>query len=541
MLQHVVQSAVPAMRAGAIRPLDEMFRRVRLSMVEFTAQDIYQICGVAHNMDTLGMMEDPDFMRGLSSAFLRSDQTVLSPFQINLITDTFAKANINVKPTDLVVPDAECISPETLLNMLRAMYMNKIRDERKVRQCIKHMEELLEDFTPVQLAQATKELAMLQCTDGNFMGKLVKRACAVSDTLSPLDISTMARAISLTKTVPHGVMLDVFNLVEQRVQQFLPEDYLNCLYAFNAAGPKYIKHFATLVGAGLEHVENMDSSMLTYFVVCFASLEYRNREHIEIYADSLVEKAHELSEKDLVQTMMALLRLNLLSEQVFNICIEVAAKYAPTMDTRNIGPVMDVCSQVSFNSDIVMLPLLDRTAEACRLLNQNQLGDILDIIATYPAAKEHPVVEQLGRLCRMRLDIMGPTPLSRAAKGLANLGYSDPQFYLEACAAHFRWGFKDYSLLEPILQGLAITAQATPYTVKILGSYLIPMCPQMSLQEVERANHYMCRLQCEDEEVFKALADRVRVFVREITSDMPQDLQLLLQRGGGGLGSAASN
>eukprot|EP00658_Telonema_sp_P-2_P084793 TRINITY_DN9510_c0_g1_i1.p1 TRINITY_DN9510_c0_g1~~TRINITY_DN9510_c0_g1_i1.p1 ORF type:complete len:116 (+),score=30.12 TRINITY_DN9510_c0_g1_i1:32-379(+) len=51
------------------------------------------------------------------------------------------------------------------------------------------------------------------------------------------------------------------------------------------------------------------------------------------------------------------------------------------------------------------------------------------------------------------------------------------------------------------------------------------------LQEIERANRYMNRLGCEDDMVFKALADRVRVFVRDVTPDMPEDLQVLLARG----------
>ena len=512
-------------------PLEEMFSKVRTSQIPFNAQDVYLLCATALNMDTIGMMQDPDFMRGLSSAFLRSDQSVLSPFQINLVTDVFARAQINITPNEVMVPEQDLVSPESLLNVLRAMNLHKKRDEVKLSQTIELMIPMLDEFTPSLLAEAISEFSKLKCNDGNFMGKIARKACEVSDSLSALDIGNMVMGLSYCTGVPHMIFLRVLKIAEARCGEFQPEDFINVLYGLNCAGPKFINTLAILTEKALEHVENMDAASLTYFLVCFTSLDYKNRAHIEIFGDALIEVVEDLSEKDAVNAIVALCRLQLLTPQSWNIVAGHILSVAPTMDPRNIAPVMDMCSQVPFETDLLMKALLDRSADCTRLFTVWQLGEILDIIALYPPAREHRIVQLFGKQARLRMDLLGPTPLSNACRGLANLGYADPDLYLAACETHFRFGFKDFAMLEPVLQGLCINAGINTMTAKILGSYLIPMAPQLSLQEIERANRYMNRLGCEDDMVFKALADRVRVFVRDVTPDMPEDLQVLLARG----------
>ena len=512
-------------------PLEEMFRRVRSSQVEFNAQDVYQVCAIALNMDTLGMMADPDFMRGLSAAFQRSDQTVLSPFQVNMVTDVFAKAHINISPKDLAVPEEDEVSPEALLNVLRAMTLNKKRDEVKLTKTIELMTPMLEEFTPSLLAQVIQELSKLKCADSAFMGKVAKRACEVADDLSPLDIGNMVMGLSYCQGVQHMVMVRIFRLAEARCGEFQPEDFINVLYGLNAAGPKFTKTLGVLAERAIEKVETLDAATLVNFIVCFTSMDYKVRAHVEIFADALVEVIEDLGEKETVQALVALVRQQLLTPQTWSIVGGHLMHFAPYMDARNIAPVMDMCSQMPFESDLLMKALLDRSADLTRLFSVWQLGEILDIIALYPPAREHKIVQLFGNQSRLRVDLLGPTPLANCCRGLANLGYNEQGFYLEACETFFRYGFKDFSMLEPILQGLCIDAGVNALTVKILGSYMIPMAPQMSLQEIERANRYMNRLGCEDDMVFKALADRVRVFVRDVTPDMPEDLQVLLARG----------
>lgn len=528
-----MSSSAPAMARGSTvaGPLEEIFRRVRSSQIEFNAQDVYQVCATALNMDTIGMMSDPDFMRGLSSAFQRSDQTVLSPFQVNLVTDVFAKVQINISPKDIAVPTEDEVSPEALLNVLKAMTINKKRDEIKLKQTIELMTPMLEEFTPSLLAQVIQELSKLKCTDTAFMGKVAKRACEVSDDLSPLDISTMAMGLCYCQGVPHMMLIRVFRLVEARCGEFQPEDFINVLYGLNAAGPKFTRTLGVLAEKALEKVETLDANTLANFIVCFTSLDYKVRAHVEIFADALVEVIEDLNEKDTVQALIALVRQQMLTPQTWNIVGGHLMHFTHTMDPRNIAPVMDMCSQLPFESDLLMKNLLDRAADLTRIFSTWQLGEILDIIALYPPAREHKIVQLFGKQSRLRIDLLGPTPLANCCRGLANLGYNEQGFYLEACETFFRYGFKDFAMLEPILQGLCIDAGVNALTVKILGSYMIPMAPQMSLQEIERANRYMNRLGCEDDMVFKALADRVRVFVRDVTPDMPEDLQVLLARG----------
>ncbi|RNC31288.1 putative mitochondrial RNA binding complex 1 subunit, partial [Trypanosoma cruzi] len=131
-----LSTAAPAAIASAVAtrpaPLDHIFQRCKLNLVEFTAQDIYQVCTTAYNMDTIGMTQDPDFMRGIHDAFRRSDQTVLSPFQANLIADTFRKVGIISTPNEVAVPEEEAVSPESLIMVLRTMNITKQRDERKM-------------------------------------------------------------------------------------------------------------------------------------------------------------------------------------------------------------------------------------------------------------------------------------------------------------------------------------------------------------------------------------------------------------------------
>ncbi|KEG12821.1 hypothetical protein DQ04_01401050 [Trypanosoma grayi] len=531
---NVLSSAAPAALAMAVVarpvPLDLIFQRCKLNLVEFTAQDIYQVCTTAYNMDTIGMTQDSDFMRGIHDAFRRSDQTVLSPFQANLISDTFRKVGIISTPNEVAVPEEDAISPESLILVLRTMNITKQRDERKMNTVLKLMFPILDEFSPTQLSLTVAELSRLKCTNTDFLGKLAKRIIESNDDLSALDISLTAMSLSYCSGVSHNILRRVLQLVEERMGEFQPEDYVNVLYALNALGPKFVSTFRRLVECGLDHVENMDAVSLANYLVCFTTMDYKQREHIEIYADAMVEVAQDLSERELVQAFIALQRLGLLSDAMFGTMASCTMRYAPKLDPRNIAPVMDICSTVPHASDPLMKSLMDRAAECTRVLTPNQLGDILDIIGLYPPAREHPLVQLFGKQARLRLDLMGPDALAGTTRGLANLGYADPELYVQAAETGFRYGFKDWSLLEPILMGLSITSQCPPYMVRVLASHMAPMARSMSLAEIERANHYMKRLGCEEDFVFKAMATRVLQFVKEVTPDMPEDLQILLQR-----------
>ncbi|RNF22478.1 uncharacterized protein Tco025E_03078 [Trypanosoma conorhini] len=527
--------AAPAALATAVAtrpaPLDHIFQRCKLNLVEFTAQDIYQVCTTAYHMDTIGMTQDPDFMRGLHDAFRRSDQTVLSPFQANLIADAFRRVGIISSPKEVAVPEEEAVSPESLIMVLRSMNITRQRDERKMNTVLKLMFPILEEFSPTQLSLTVTELARLKCQNTDFLGKLAKRIIEFNDDLSPLDISLTAMSLAYCPGVSHNILRRVFQIVEERMGEFQPEDYVNVLHALNALGPKFLMTFRRLVECGLEHVENMDAVTLTNYLVCFTTMNYRQLEHVEIYADALVEVATDLSERELVQAFIALQRLNLLSDTMFGTMASCAMRYAAKMDPRNIAPIIDICSTVPHPSEPLMKALLDRAMECTRILSPNQLGDILNLIGLYPPAREHPIVQMFGKQARLRLDLMGPEPLAGATRGLANLGYADPEFYIQAAETGFRYGFKDWWLLEPILMGLSITAQCPPSMVRVLASHLAPMTRSMSLLDIERANRYMKRLGCEDDFVYKAMASRVLQFVKEITPDMPEELQILLQRG----------
>lgn len=546
MLQQVVSSvasassssfAPVALRAPfASRPLEEIFRRVRLSLVEFNAQDIYQICAVAYNMDNLAMMQDPEFMRGLHAAFQRSDQTVISPFQANLVADTFRKANIIAMPKDVALPEEDAVSPESLLNVIRQMNITKTRDERKIEKVLLLMFPMLDEFTPSQLSLTIAELSRIQCVDKQFMARLAKRILQASDDLNTLDVSLTAMSLACIPGIQHNLLVQLFQVVEDRSSEFLPEDYINVLRGLNVLGSKFVRVFGVLVQQGLAKVESMDAVLLTHFLTCFVTMDYRNREHIEIFADALVELAEDLSERDLVQAFIALQRLNLLSQPVFGALAAYALHYSKRMDPRNIAPIMDICSSVSYNSELLMKSLLDRAAELTRALTPAQLGDILEIVCLYPPAREHPLVQLFGKQCRMRFEIMSPPALASAVKGLANLGYSDPELYSQAAETFFRFGFKDFSLLEPILQGLCLSGTPPPPVMaKVLASHLAPMAHSMSLHEVERANRYLTHLRIEDEWVYRQLAARVLNFIKEVTPDMPQELQILMQKGAAAL------
>lgn len=519
--------------AGA-SPLEQIFHRVRLNMVHFTAKDIYQLCTIAYNADSVGMMRDADFMRGIGDAFARCDQSVLTPFQTSLITDTLRQAGINISPKEVAVPEEEAVSPESLLNVLVAMSVARKRDERKITKVIQLMSPMLDEFTPTQVSLAISELARLECLNGDILSRLAQRFFQFKDQVEALDVSVAAKGLALSRGVPLHTLRRMFALVEEYLPQFQPEDYLNVLKGLQRLGPLYMKPFTTLVTAGLNHVENMDAGTLAQYMICFTTMEgYRPKEHIEIFADALVDVATDLSEQELVQTFVALKRLQLLNDELCTVILSGLMSYAYEMSPRHIAPVMDVCSSLSQPTDSLMRVLLDRATECTRVLSAYQLAEILEIIAQYPPAKEHPLVEMFGKQARLRIEIMSSEDLARATRGLATLGYKDAEFYAQVAETAFRYGFKGWSQLEPIMLGLCISdSSSCPITtVKVITSHLAPMARSMNMAEIERANRYLVVMQCEEDYVYRALAHRVMQFVKEVTPDTPEELQILLQRG----------
>lgn len=513
------------------RVLEMLFNNVRLNLVPFNAQDIYQVCTVAFNADTIGMTADAEFMRGIAEAFERSNQTVLSPFQVNLITDTLRRAGIQTSAKEVAIPEEDAISPESLLDVLRAMNVTRTRDERKMDEVLRHMLTIIEEFNPQQCAAAVVELGKLRCTNTDFLARLAKRAMADADQLSALDISLLVRHLALSRGVPFDVMRQAFMLAEASIEVFQPEDYLNVMVALQATGGQYRNTFCKFVEAGLERVENLDALTLTHYLLCFPVMDYRNREHIEIIADALVDIAQELKEDDLVSALVVLRNLNLLGEELFTAIMNCLQYNINLLAPRNIFPVMEVCSTVPHNTDDVMRQLMDRAVECTRVLTPHQLAEIIDVVSLYPPARDHPLLlEAFGRQARLRLEIMGPLPLAMATRGLARLGYADAEYYQAAAETGFRFGYKDWSFLEPILMGLCLAGQPNPKQAKIMASYVAPMARSMTVAEIQRANQYLTQLHCEEEFVFRMLANRLSQFVKEVTPEVPQDLQLLLQR-----------
>jgi hypothetical protein len=512
--------------------LPYIFERIRLSLVPFNAHDLYQVCLVAFNNDTIGLMEDGDVMRGIAAAFARADQTVLTPFQVSLITDTLRKAGINSSPKEVMVPEEDAISPETLLEVLRCMNVHRgTRDETKIAKVLRHIPPLLEEFSPSQLSLALSELGKLRCSDADTMNKIAKRLFTFANELGPLEVSTAVKSLAMTRGMPHATVRRAFLLAEQHIPDFQPEDYTNTLMGLQSAGKQFNRTFVKLVEAGLNSVESMDAEMLTAFLVTFTQLEYTNREHVEIYADALVEVSNDLDERTLVQAFVALQRLNLLHEDMFATMLSCLVRYARLLTPSHLAPVMDVCSSVTHNSDALMKILLDRAYECTHYLHPASLAEILDIVAHYPPARNHALIEVFGRQARLRIEIFSPLDLARATRGLAHLGYRDPEYYTLAAQKGFMMGFKDWSFLEPILMGMSFAEEVPISTVKILASHTSAMAKSMSLQDVERANRYLMQMKCEEDYVYRALASRVMHFVKEITPDMPQELQQLVQRG----------
>jgi hypothetical protein len=530
MLQHVSSSSGGSLANRiAFNPLEGLLRRVRHQMVFLTAKDIYSLCTTANSGDPLGFFQDPEFMRSLHAMFTRSDQTVLSPFQVNVVADTLKRAGLRVVANDVVVPDHETASPETLCNALQMMLTNKRRDDRSITEICHMMAPLLPEFSSIHLALAARLLSMLQCTDKNFLGRLGRRAADIKDDLSPVDLSTIVASLCFSQVQPL-VLFQLFKACEERISEFKADDVILILKGLNAAGPKFVATLAAFTEFAMDDIEALDAVVLSHFVNCFVTLEYSNRAHIEIVADAVADRLDQMPELQVVGAMQALVKLNVL-QNVFSMFQERLLGLAPKMDCRNVCAVMDCCSQMQDDSALLMASLMDRAADNFMMFSSNDLGDIMEVLSTYPNAKGHRIVEAFGKHVRRRMDLLGPPPLAKCVHGLSMLGYADPQLYAEAAATHIRWGVKDYTILEPILHGLCISGPVSdPKIVTILATYVKPLSKRMTLHEVERANRYLTSLGCTDEWVFRALAERVRVFIKEVTPDVPEELQALLAR-----------
>lgn len=517
--------------------LECIFQKVKLNVIPFSAHDVYQICTLAYHNDTLGLSQDPDFMRGLSDAFSNSNQTVLTPFQINLITDTFQKCGIVSTPNEVLVPEEDAVSPESLLDVLRSMSVTRQRDEQKLEQVIQRLLPLLEECSPTQLAQAVIELAKLDCPRVEVINTITKKLLTVMEDLSALDVSLVGKSLCTTRGVSTLVLRRYFTAVEQHYPHFQPEDYVNLLTGLRALGPNYLPVFNKFVEYGLEQVENMDGVTLTHYLTTFVIMNYRPRSHIEIYADALVNVATDLAEPELVQAFVALDHLQLLNEELFSLMTKCLCRYAMLIPPGHLASVLDVCSRAPQTNETLMAALMDRIMECVRFFTPHQLAEVTDLISLYPPAKTHPMIPLLGQQGRHRVELLGSVPLAMLTRGLANLGYTDAEFYTLAVETGRRYGFKDWSQLAPIVRGLTISGGCSIAITKILASYIAPMAKSMQLQDVLLANKFLCELGCEDDFVFRAMATRVLQFVKEVTPDMPEDLQILLQRGATLVGS----
>ncbi|EPY33682.1 hypothetical protein STCU_02084 [Strigomonas culicis] len=476
-------------------------------------------------------------MQALGDAYKRAEHRVLSPFQTSLIVDTLRRAGVYMNGTEMALPeDDEAITPELLLNMLISMNVNKTRDERQMQAVMEKLLRLLDECTISQLLSMVRELSQLQYSSADAFTKIVKRVLKeneATDELTTMDICYLVAEAASVRGVPHLVMRRLVHLQEAQQEHFQLEDYRNVLRAFSFLGPAYRLHFNRLVEHGLQFVESMDSMTLMGFLTLFEPMNYSQRDHVEIYADALVNLASDLKEQDLVRAFVVLQRLDLMDEGVFAIMANCLLYFANNLDYRNIVPVIEVCSHVGHNSDELMKVMMGRIMECLRVLNAVQFAALVESIALYPPLKERPwLIEAFGKQATLRADLMTSESMALTAKGLAQMGYRDSDFYVLAYQISIRYGFRRWCDLEPILMGLCFAPETCkPEMTKVLASHVSQMARSLSLPEVQRAHRYMTTLQCEEDYMYRALAGRVLHFVKEITADVPDDIQVLLQRG----------
>lgn len=541
MQSALTTTVLPVVAAGALthsalltpRPpiLAHLFRRIQLSLVPFTAHDVYLLCSTAGHHDSLGMMSDADLMRAIRDAFVRADQSLLTPFQTSFISDTLRRAGVVVEPRAVTIPDEEeAITPESLLAVLHAMCVTRTRDERTIEQVMAKMNRLLNDFVPLQLAQVVIDLGTLRYPGAELMTRLTQRLLPHADELRVSELTAMCFHLARTPGVPRQTVSQLYQRALKHVSEFDVEDYEHILRGLCILGPSYRGMFNQLVTHGLDFVETMNALTLTHYLHGFTVMDYRERAHIEVYADALVDVASELGEKELIDALVSLHRLNMLGALLFDTMQTCVMRYAARLSLPYAIRVMDVCSQTPHSSEELMTVLMHRLGEGWRSLTALQLGAVLDVLALYPPARQHALVPLLGRLARVRLEVMSPTSLAQATRGLAQLGYDDAEYYRVAAETGFRYGFKDWTFLEPIVMGLCLSGDTSITMVKTVAAYLSPMTRSMSVAEIERAYGYLRQLRCEEEFIYRSMATRVTQFVKEVTPDMSEALQALLQR-----------
>ncbi|EPY40422.1 hypothetical protein AGDE_03506 [Angomonas deanei] len=474
-------------------------------------------------------------MRAIGDCFSVTDQSVLNPFQLNTVIKCLKVGGILVpKPSAVVPTDEDAISPQSLLEVLKFMAVNHVRDERKMKEVVKAMSNILEEFTTSELLDTLHELGNLQYAYPFFVEQLVKRVLASGEELTTMDLSGMFKALGKVRGVRPATMRRVFAEMEKKIGDMDLQDYRNVLEVLQMHGSTFAKELRTLTNAGLERVETMDAATLLAFLKVFALVRYDNRIHIDIYGDAILDVISDLGETNLVDAFVATQHLDLLSEEFFRVMTTALLHYMANLTPQYVSTVADVCSRVPHDSSEIMSALLQRVAQCVRFFSPVQLSRVVEVIGDYPPAKEDEfLVMALGKQCFLRMEVMDTQHcLPGVMRGLASLGYRDPAFYVAAVQLAQRYGFKSFSAIEGSIIGLTFTPdEVPPSMVKIITSNIASLAKTLSLAEVRRAYHYMTVFHVEEDYVYRVLATRVLQFVKEINSEVPEDIQVLLQRG----------
>ncbi|RNF22479.1 uncharacterized protein Tco025E_03079 [Trypanosoma conorhini] len=393
---------------------------------------------------------------------------------------------------------------------------------QKIHRHCKALELQLRQMKPFEVASLVRALATINYQDYAFTNLIARRSCEVASKLSSSELCRTY--FNLSKLQSHDSLVAFVNQIEAQMERFHREQIQFVAMALErqpqiASAPA--RMVPKLLARAVSHFSEKDS-VVYHRALLIVAARYNLSRHpavVKIIEDAS-KHLESIPERDLLALLQSTVDLGVpagtpgLAE-----LLGKAEAVVSTIDIRHVDALMDILSVLPMDTGGVMANLMNRLVADGGKLTMPQLTFILDLLSSYPPAKDNACVSALAFAASLRAEYFDREALEQVVLSLAQLNqFSDDFYALVAVLQGNKGGFRSFDNLASLMKCCSRAVVLDVRGQDMITKGILDLAPTMNDEELAEARRLLTRLGVNDKNVHQMIFRRAKQLQREAGS-----------------------
>ncbi|PWV14750.1 hypothetical protein C3747_33g249 [Trypanosoma cruzi] len=390
---------------------------------------------------------------------------------------------------------------------------------QKIQKHCKALELQLRQMKPFEVASLVRALATVNYQDYTFTNLIARRGCEVA---SKLSLSELCRTyFNLSKLQSHDSMVAFVNQIEAQMDKLRHEQIQFVAMALErqpqiASAPA--RMVPKLLARAVSHFSEVDS-VLYHRALLIVAARYNLSRHpavLKIIQDSS-KHLESIAERDLLAILHSLVDLGIpagtpgLAE-----LLGKAEAIVTIIDIRHVDVLMDILSVLPIDTSGIMTKLMDRLIVDGGKLSIPQITFIMDLLSSYPPAKDNACVAALAFSASLRAESFDREALEQVVLSLAQLNqFSDDFYTLVSVLQKNKGGFRSFDNFASLMKWCSREVALDVRGQEMITKGILGLAPSMNDEQLAEARKLLTQLGVNDKNVHQMIFRRAKQLQRE--------------------------